>query len=108
MRTGYSKPPSLGEETFALHCRLNKLTPEREYRFAPGRKWKLDFAWPDVKLAVEIESSVHRIQGRFASDLEKYNRLTLDGWKLLRFTRQMVETGQPILTVMELLGASRT
>lgn len=97
--------PSLGEKTFELHCRVNKLTPEREYRFCRDRQWRLDFAWPDVKLAVEIESSVHRIKSRFASDLDKYNRLTLEGWKLLRFTRKMVETGQPILTVMELLGA---
>jgi hypothetical protein len=60
---------SPGECEFALHCRIYKLTPEREYQFDSSRKWRIDFAWPDRKLAVEIESSVHRIKGRFASDI---------------------------------------
>lgn len=31
------KALSPGEEEFALHCRLNDLTPEREYAFKIGR-----------------------------------------------------------------------
>ena len=29
--------------------------PEREFRFAPPRRWKFDFSWKDHKVAVEIE-----------------------------------------------------
>jgi len=90
---------SKGEETFAFHCQVHKLTPEREFCFHPDRKWRIDFAWPELKLAVEIESSVHRIRNRFASDLDKYNAILLAGWTLLRYTRKMVETGAPILEV---------
>ena len=29
--------------------------PQSEYKFHPMRKWRIDYAWPDIKLAVEIE-----------------------------------------------------
>jgi very-short-patch-repair endonuclease len=101
------KDLSRGEEAFAFHCKVNGLTPEREYLFHPTRKWRIDFAWPDRKLAVEIESSVHRIQSRFAADLDKYNELQKAGWTLLRYTARMVEAGKPIREVMEMLGRPR-
>jgi len=44
------------EATLAMHIRVNGLPePEREYRFHPRRKWRFDAAWPDAKLAVEVE-----------------------------------------------------
>jgi hypothetical protein len=48
------KELSEGEELFALHCLLNGLTPEREYEFCEGRKFRADFAFPRHKLLVEI------------------------------------------------------
>jgi very-short-patch-repair endonuclease len=95
---------SRGEEEFAFHCQVEKLTPEREYMFHPTRKWRIDFAWPDRMLAVEIESSVHRIKGRFAGDIDKYNALQKDGWTLLRYTAKMVHAGTAINDVLEILG----
>ncbi len=32
--------------------------PEEEYQFHPKRRWRFDFAYPDIKLAIEIEGSV--------------------------------------------------
>ena len=98
------KPPSQGEETFAFHCKVNKISPTREYPFHETRKWRIDFAWPDLKFAVEVESSVHRIRSRFASDLDKYNAMSMAGWKLLRYTRKMIESGQAINEVLEALA----
>jgi very-short-patch-repair endonuclease len=97
---------SQGEEEFAWHCKLELPEhdqPEREFRFDSVRGWRLDFAWPRRKLAVEIESSVHRIKGRFATDLDKYNALQLDGWMLLRYTAKMVHSAQAIDTVKKIL-----
>ena len=64
--------------------------PEREYKFHPKRKWRIDFAWPDIQLALEIEGGVftkgrHTRPSGFIKDIEKYNNLTLAGWFLLRF-----------------------
>jgi DNA-binding CsgD family transcriptional regulator len=33
--------------------------PVEEYKFHPKRKWRIDRAWPDHKLAVEIEGGAH-------------------------------------------------
>ena len=96
------KKLSRGEETFALHCQLELHPvnqPTREFQFDLNRKWRIDFAWPHRKLAVEIESSVHRIKGRFASDMPKYNALQLLGWTLLRYTAKMVASAEAIDTV---------
>jgi hypothetical protein len=33
--------------------------PKTEHKFHPDRKWAMDFAWPDLKLAVEYEGLKH-------------------------------------------------
>lgn len=73
--------------------------PVPEYRFDPGRKWRIDFAFVAEKLAVEIEGGAWT-QGRhtrgkgFLSDMAKYNALAVAGWSLLRFTPQQVRSGE--------------
>lgn len=105
-RVAIPKGPSVGESTFELHCRLElgSNQPIREFVPFVDRKYRVDFAWPLNMLAVEIESSVHRIKNRFATDIPKYNRLNLEGWTLLRFSRQMVESAEAIDTVKEFLS----
>jgi very-short-patch-repair endonuclease len=102
------KALSLGEEAFALHCRVDGLKPEREFRFHPERKWRFDFAWPEHKLAVEIEGlggGRHQRMAGFKADCEKYNAALLQGWSVFRFTTDMVLSGQAINTVNEVLAA---
>lgn len=77
----------------------------REYRFHPERRWRFDFAYPEAMVAVEAEGSVHRIKGRFARDLEKYNTAQLMGWRVFRFNQAMVDAGAPVVeTLCEALG----
>lgn len=90
-----------------LACRINgdwMPLPLREHRFHPTRKWRFDFAWPGIKLAVEVEGSVHRIKGRFHADPEKHNAAVLLGWRLLRFTRQQIHSHQAIETIAQAMG----
>lgn len=89
--------------------------PVRELRFHPPRKWRLDFSWPDKKVAVEVEGGLyarrkdgsigggHQSPSGFANNIEKYNALALDGWLLLRFTRAMIEDGTAIETLETVL-----
>jgi len=92
------------EETLALLIRAEGLPePVREYMFAKsiGRKWRFDFAWPDLQVAVECEGGTwaggrHVRGGGYAKDLEKYNQAVLMGWLCLRFTRDMIEDGTAI------------
>lgn len=91
--------PSKLEARFALAIRAwgNGLpAPTPEYQFHPVRKWRLDFAWPEHKLAVEIEGGIWDTGGHnraigFLQDIEKYNALTEAGWRLLRFAQPHVE-----------------
>ena len=85
--------------------------PEREYRFYPPRKWRLDLAWPPQMIAVEIEGGVW-IGGRhvrgvgFEKDLEKYNTAATWGWRLLRYTPAMVEDGRALAGIREAFRAT--
>ena len=100
------KALSKGEEAFVLDCKIKHLTPEREFMFHPRRKWRFDFAWPDKKIAVEIEGGVngrHQRIGGFTSDCFKYNAAALLGWRVFRFTTAMVMDGTAIDQTVEAL-----
>lgn len=67
------------------------IAPTPEYKFCPDRRWRIDYAWVDKKVAVEIEGGAwtngrHTRGAGFVNDIEKYNRLTEEGWRLLRYT----------------------
>ena len=70
--------------------------PIAEYRFNPDRKWRFDFAYPDIKLAIEVEGGIW-IQGRHSrgkgmlADMEKYNWATIHGWRILRYAQNNME-----------------
>lgn len=87
------------EAIFTLQIRGLKLPePEREYRFCRGRRWRFDFAWPERKLALEIEGGTYsggrHVRGDgFEADCEKYNTAALLGWTVLRVTGRMVRKG---------------
>jgi very-short-patch-repair endonuclease len=93
---------SVGEETLMLHLRAHKLPePVREHRFDPGRRWRFDFAWPDRMLAVEVEGAVwkggrHTRGSGYVKDMEKYNRASILGWRVLRFSTEQVQRGEAI------------
>ena len=92
---------------FVALCKAAGLPePVPEYRFHQKRRWRIDYAWPEHKLAVEIEGGAwvygrHTRPQGFIRDIEKYNALTLDGWHLLRFTPKQVRTGEALRVVAE-------
>jgi len=75
-----------------------------EYRFHPVRKWRFDFAWPKLKIAVEIDggtwaSGRHTRGGGYEKDCEKLNAAALLGWFVFRFTGAMVDDGRALTTI---------
>lgn len=65
--------------------------PVTELQFHPKRKWRMDFAWPKHKLALEVEGGVftngrHTRGAGFTKDMEKYNEMARMGWRLIRTT----------------------
>jgi very-short-patch-repair endonuclease len=66
-------------------------SPVSEYRFYPTRRWRFDYAYPEKKIAVEIEGGAftmgrHTRGAGFIGDMEKYNAATMLGWRILRYT----------------------
>jgi len=79
--------------------------PEREYKGAViGRKYRLDFAWPDLKIAVECCGHVHRIRERFLADCERTCLLVLAGWRILPVSGDDVRSGRAVGWLAILLG----
>ena len=82
--------------------------PKREYKFHPKRRFKADFAWPELRLLVEVEGGQYtngrhyRPQG-YEADCEKYNLAALEGWTVLRFTPSMVHDGRAVNTIEDFL-----
>lgn len=82
--------------------------PVHEWPFHPVRKWKFDFAWPELMLALEVEGGTFR-GGRhtrgmgYHNDLEKYNEATRLGWKVYRFDSMMVNDGSAAFFVEKIL-----
>lgn len=97
------------EETLALHIlALGVPEPRREYRFHPTRKWRFDFAWPEARVAAEVNGGTwvngrHNRASSIASDYEKVNAAQLLGWRVYQFTGDMVKDGRAIATIGEAL-----
>ena len=86
--------------------------PEFEMRFHRVRKWRFDMAWPKVwsvdgvrppvvGVAVEVDGGVwkggrHVRGGGYEKDCEKLNEAVVLGWRVLRFTPGMIESGMAI------------
>jgi very-short-patch-repair endonuclease len=97
------------EELLAWQLKAMKLpSPKREFRFHPTRMWRVDFAWTEFMVVVEIEGLTHqggrhqRIAG-FEADAEKYMALERAGYKLLRLTPRLVRSGKGVRWINDVL-----
>lgn len=81
---------------FILH---NIPFPIGEFRFHPKRLWRFDFAWPERKIALEVEGGMW-IHGRHSrgsgriKDMEKYSAAAVLGWRLLYVQPKELLTAQ--------------
>lgn len=100
----------LAIEQIALEIQAYELpTPLAEHRFAKHlkRRWRFDLAWPGLMLAVEVEGGTwlggkggHTSGRGYEANCEKYNTAVLMGWRVLRFTSDMVYRGEAIGAIM--------
>ncbi len=98
------------EETFALQVRaLGLPEPVREYRFHHERRFRVDFAWPDLKIAVEVDGGTwnngrHTRGQGFHNDCIKKNLLSCSGWSVLTGDSKMVASGELVRSLEELIN----
>ena len=62
--------------------------PVTEHRFAPPRRWRMDYAWPDAKLALEVQGGIwtrgrHSRPAALLKEWEKLNTGAAMGWRFL-------------------------
>lgn len=89
--------------------------PVREYRFAPPRRFRADFAYPQIKLLIEVEGGVwlggegrHTNGKGYENDCRKYNLATSLGYRVLRYTPEMVRTCEALTDIERILKESGT
>lgn len=91
-------------------CARNSLPdPLPEYQFASPRRWRFDWCWMAQKVALEVEGGIF-VQGRHSrgagmlADMEKYNRATVLGWRVVRTTPQTLKSRETLAMLTALLA----
>jgi len=83
------KPPSYSEAVVsAWFAECGLPLPVYEYPHIPGRKFRLDVAWPDHKVGVEVQGGIwtkaaHSTGAGIKRDMEKRNLGLCAGWRVL-------------------------
>lgn len=100
---------TLGQTSFAAICLASGLPePVPEYQFAPPRLWRMDFAWVEQRLCLEIQGGLFT-QGRHTRgaallrEYEKLNAACCKGWRVLLATPEQVSNGAILATVVAAL-----
>jgi len=70
--------------------------PIPQHQFAPPRRWRADFAWPEQKVMLEIHGGEfvggrHTRGAGMARDFEKHNAAVAAGWRVFYVTGKMLE-----------------
>lgn len=91
MRKQHAPKPLTGSSLifFGTLDALSIPRPHREYLFHDTRDWRMDYAWPEQKIALEVEGGVftggrHTRGVGFMNDMEKYNAAAVMGWRIIR------------------------
>mgnify|MGYP003150479148 FL=1 len=97
------------EEEFAAQLDAAGVKYQRELMLIPNRKFRFDFVIPQTNLVVEVEGGTwrggrHTSGAGFRKDCEKYNLALEHGWRVLRFTTDMVRKGLALESVVRVLS----
>ena len=75
----------------------------QELSFDEDRRYRFDFCWPSISLAVEIDGFGygHQAQQCMAEDNEKSNRAVELGWRVLRYNSRQLGSVQGVRDAVE-------
>lgn len=98
--------PSVLESKMARLLQCSGLTlPQAEYVAGENGEYRLDFAYPAIKLAIEVDGYVwHSSPEQARADNARRNRLLAQGWRVLVYTWASVRD-TPDEVVAEILAA---
>ena len=103
---------SAGERSLAAQLQAAGVAFEQEQVLIPGRRFRFDFLLSDTDLIVEVEGGTwaggrHTTGAGFAKDCEKYNLALEHGYRVLRYTTNMVTDGRAIAQIVPLWRRKR-
>jgi very-short-patch-repair endonuclease len=85
---GLAESPQETRLRLLLHC-SSLPDPVAQFRVvdeAGRRVARVDFAWPEHRLALEYDGAWHGEPGQFRRDRDRLNRLTAAGWRVVLMT----------------------
>jgi very-short-patch-repair endonuclease len=83
--------------------------PVGQFRFCPTRRWRADFAYPASMLLIEADggtwSGGRHVRGSgFEADCEKTSAAAALGYRVIRVTRKMIQSGLAVELIAQALG----
>jgi hypothetical protein len=93
---------------FGLLKREGIPLPVTEFRFAPPRRWRMDFCWRAQFVGLEVDGATwvggrHTRGSGWAKDTEKLNAAAVAGYRMLRCTPRQLHDLQFIATIRKAL-----
>ena len=103
-----TRPSADKAAAFGAYWRMDPSTrglpsPVAEWRFAPPRRWRFDFAWPELRIAVEVDGGQWKPGGgKHGSDAdrEKLNHAAALGWAVFRVSPGQLKREAPAFVAM--------
>ena len=97
------------EQTLAWQIKAAGLPqPCPEYLAIPGRKFRFDFAWPEIKLLVEVQGGTfaksktgHSSGLGINRDCEKTVLAQLAGWRVFPLDEKHITSGKALVWIQE-------
>ncbi|HEX6422052.1 MAG TPA: type IV toxin-antitoxin system AbiEi family antitoxin domain-containing protein [Acidimicrobiales bacterium] len=112
LRDGKTVPDGEFARLFLLLlARAGLPEPVSEHRIRlAGSTCRLDAAYPDRRIAIELDGRGHASEATYESDRRRDNRLGLAGWTVLRFTWRRFSTrpDEVVTEVAAAIAASET
>ena len=106
--------PPTDQRVFLAYCaQVGLPEPAPEHRFSPDRKWRFDWAWPALGVALEIEGGIwtrgrHSRGTGMLADMQKYNSATLRGWAVYRVTPDQLYAPETLALLRAALAARKS
>ena len=103
----------LAPSSFQSFCYAAGLErPLPEYRFAPPRRWRFDWAFVNAKVAIEVQGGLfvagrHTRGAALIREYEKINHAAMLGWRILFVTPQQFSSGEAIQLASVAIGVSK-
>ncbi len=100
------------EDELAFQIEAHRMPePVRQYRFAEPRRYSADFAWPGLRVLIEVQGGIwmpgggaHSRPMNIERDVEKQQLAAVYGWTLVPVTTKQVKNGEAIAVLERVLA----